>query len=170
MVGKILVVAAYYHKVGESDLNCICFKNELWCPARSRTSIQDQRSQKIIFKPLNLQGIAGVETTSTINSVLILIQVIRRVQLLPRINISHQSYQEMLFNNGNLPTNSYHRWGCRLGLALDEGTHLFGNSGYRFRTWRLQPVGTVGGYASMLVLSGWSFRNHHSTPFGIWGL
>lgn len=65
MVGKINVsgcwseVAAYYHKVGESDLNCVCFKNELWCPARSRISIQDQRSQKIIFKPLNLQGIAG---------------------------------------------------------------------------------------------------------------
>jgi hypothetical protein len=60
MVGKINVsgcwseVAAYYHKVGESDLNCVCF------PARSRISIQDQRSQKIIFKPLNLQGIAGV--------------------------------------------------------------------------------------------------------------
>jgi len=53
-------VTAYYHKVGESDLNCVCFKNELWCPARSRTSIQDQRSQKIIFKPLILQGIAGV--------------------------------------------------------------------------------------------------------------
>jgi hypothetical protein len=84
MVGKINVggcwseVAAYYHKVGESDLNCVCFKNELWCPARSRTSIQDQRSQKIIFKPLNLQGIAGGETTSTINSVLVLIQVIKK--------------------------------------------------------------------------------------------
>jgi hypothetical protein len=66
MVGKINVggcwseVAAYYHKVSESDLNCVCFKNELWCSARSRTSIQDQRSQKTIFKPLNLQGIVGV--------------------------------------------------------------------------------------------------------------
>jgi hypothetical protein len=53
-------------------------------------------------------------------------------------------------------------------LVVDEGTHLFDNSGYRFQTWRLQPAGTVGGSASMLVLSGWSFRNHHSsTPFGV---
>jgi hypothetical protein len=37
-----------------------------------------KRSQKIIFKPLNLQGIAGGETTSTINSVLVLIQVIKK--------------------------------------------------------------------------------------------
>jgi hypothetical protein len=65
----------------------------------------------------------------------------------------------MLLNNGNSLTDSYQRWGCRLGLVLDEGTHLFGNSGYRFQTWRLEPAGTVGGYASMLVLSGWIFRN-----------